>query len=109
MLAAEAWSTDHPAHDYMLRHYARLSRVITDVFKTLADDGLLRSGVDAAESARFGIALTDGLQLQWLYAPTEMHVGDDLASFFMQTLNARGRRALRRLLDRPAGHWHATA
>ena len=104
MLAAESWSPDHPAHEYMLRHYARLSGVITDVFETLADEGLLRSDVDAAESARFGIALTDGLQLQWLYAPTDMHVGDDLASFFMQTLNAKGRRALRRLLDQRAGH-----
>jgi hypothetical protein len=104
MLASEAWSADHPAHAHMVRHYARLRGVITNVFQTLADEGLLRPGVDHAKSARFGVALTDGLQLQWLYAPTETHVGDDLASFFMQTLNAKGRRQLRRLLDRRTGH-----
>ena len=99
MLAAEAWSADHPARGYMQRHYARLRGVITDVFQTLADDGLLLADVDIAESVRFGIALTDGLQLQWLYAPTEIHVGSDLASFFLHVLNAKGRSAFRRLLD----------
>jgi len=99
MLAAEAWSPEHPAHEYMLRHYARLRSVIIDVFQVLANDGLLRAGVDVEQAARFGVALTDGLQLQWLYAPTEVHVGDDLASFFLGILNAKGRRALRRLLD----------
>ena len=104
MLAAEAWSPDHPAREYMLRHYARLRGVIVDVFQTLADDGLLRAGVDVERSARFGIALTDGLQLQWLYAPAEIHVGGDLESFFLDILNGKGRRALGRLLDGQAGH-----
>jgi AcrR family transcriptional regulator len=98
MLAAEAWSPDHPARDYMLRHYARLRSVVGGVFRALADRGLLRTGVDADEAARFGVALTDGLQLQWLYAPDEVPVGDDLASFFLQALNADGRRRLHRLL-----------
>jgi AcrR family transcriptional regulator len=98
MLAAEAWSPDHPAREYMLGHYARLRSVIGGVFRALADAGLLRAGVDADEAARFGVALTDGLQLQWLYAPAEVSVSDDLASFFLQALNAKGRRRLRRLL-----------
>jgi AcrR family transcriptional regulator len=98
-LAAESWPPDHPAHAYMVRHYARLRGVIADVFDVLAHRGLLRNNIDVIEAARFGVALTDGLQLQWLYAPTNAHVGDDLASYFLQILNTKGRRALRALLE----------
>jgi AcrR family transcriptional regulator len=98
-LAAESWPPDHPGHAYMVRHYARLRGVITDVFDELADRGLLRNNIDVAKAARFGVALTDGLQLQRLYAPTHTHVADDLASYFLQILNAKGRRALHARLE----------
>ncbi|MFE5308901.1 TetR/AcrR family transcriptional regulator [Isoptericola sp. NPDC056573] len=67
-LAAEATSTDHPAHDYFARRYAdTLERVRTEL-ERLAADGRLRDGVDAGVAARTVVALMDGLQIQWLYS-----------------------------------------
>jgi hypothetical protein len=97
-MAVESWVIDHPAHDDMAYRYRRLRDLVTDVFGTLADAGMVRAGVDVAEVARFTIALLDGLQIQWLHVGDEFGVADDLRSYFGQVLNARGRQGLERLL-----------
>ncbi|MGF0116396.1 TetR/AcrR family transcriptional regulator [Promicromonospora sp. Marseille-Q5078] len=67
-LAAEATSTDHPAHDYFARRYASTVERVTAELERLAADGRLRAGVDPGTAARTVTALMDGLQVQWLYS-----------------------------------------
>jgi AcrR family transcriptional regulator len=71
-LAAEAVAPDHPAHDYFVRHYriARLSAFET--FRVLGERGELRPGVDPSVVALTFMALSDGLQVQWLTKPDEV-------------------------------------
>lgn len=98
MLAAEAWEPGHPAHAHMVWRYGRLRDTLVAVFTALAEQGLMRTGADPEEAARVGVALTDGLQLQWFYAPREVDVGADLARYFFGLLNVRGGRELEALL-----------
>lgn len=72
VLAAEAVSASHPAHDYFVMRYAEVRARLTQVFTDLDRDGILRSGVDPAGAARDVLAQSDGLQLQWLLAPDEI-------------------------------------
>jgi AcrR family transcriptional regulator len=65
-LAAEASAVDHPAHDYFVARYARLRERLGETFRAVADEGRLRPGLDPAHLAVATIALTDGLQVQWL-------------------------------------------
>ncbi len=99
MLAVEAWPADHPAHSYLAWRYSRLREGLSAVFLALDDSRLLRSRVDPAAVARDCIALMDGLQLQWFYAPDEVDVSGDMRRFFFDRLNASGRRRLADLLD----------
>ncbi|MEU2199382.1 TetR/AcrR family transcriptional regulator [Isoptericola sp. NPDC019482] len=67
-LAAEATSTDHPAHEYFARRYADTVERVRGELARHADEGRLREGVDPAVAARTVVALMDGLQVQWLYS-----------------------------------------
>lgn len=98
MLAVEAWPGDHPAHSYLAWRYGRLREGLTAVFGALDDAKLLRSWVEPAAAARDCVALMDGLQLQWFYAPDEVDVSGDIRRFFLDRLNAGGRRRLADLI-----------
>jgi AcrR family transcriptional regulator len=65
-LAAEASAADHPAHDYFVARYQRLRERLTETFRAVQEEGRLRPGLDPAHLAVATIALTDGLQVQWL-------------------------------------------
>lgn len=65
-ISSEAVAGDHPAHDYIVERYAAKRRLLVAAFGQLADAGLLRDGIDPESAARWSVALTDGLQLQWL-------------------------------------------
>ncbi|MEV7402983.1 TetR/AcrR family transcriptional regulator [Streptomyces sp. NPDC091267] len=66
VLAAEATSTDHPAHAYFVERY-RTSVLTTAVsYQEARDEGALRTGIAPDEAAQQLIALMDGLQTQWL-------------------------------------------
>lgn len=70
MLAA---STDpgHVGHDYVGQRYAQVNEAFTAVFERLAREGRLRDGVDPRTAAAALVALSDGLQLQWLHDPDD--------------------------------------
>jgi AcrR family transcriptional regulator len=65
-ISSEAVAADHPAHEYIVERYAAKRRLLVAAFGELADAGLLREGVDPESAARWSVAMTDGLQLQWL-------------------------------------------
>ena len=71
-LAAEAVAPDHPAHDYFVRHYRIARRSAGETFRVLAERGELRAGVDPQTAALAFMALSDGLQVQWLTKPDEV-------------------------------------
>lgn len=71
-LAAEAVAPDHPAHDYFVRHYRIARRSASVSFRVLAERGELRPGVDPNVAALNYMALSDGLQIQWLTSPDEV-------------------------------------
>jgi AcrR family transcriptional regulator len=68
MLSAEATDIDHPAHEYFRGRYEFILENVERGFAEAERAGQLRPGVTAAEAARIYVALSDGLQLQGLYA-----------------------------------------
>ncbi|MFI2754056.1 TetR/AcrR family transcriptional regulator [Cellulomonas sp. P22] len=66
VLAAEATSPDHPAHEFFIDRYERAVRMCIDAFEQARSKGELNPGVDPEHAARSFIALMDGLQVQWL-------------------------------------------
>ncbi|WP_258803648.1 TetR/AcrR family transcriptional regulator [Pseudarthrobacter sp. NS4] len=66
-LSTEATSPDHPAHDYYRQRYASSIGLYTRAFAALAERGELKSDIAPEDLAAMFVALTDGLQIQWLY------------------------------------------
>ena len=74
VLAAEATTTDHPAHAYFRTHYATAVASATQGFRELKAAGRLRPEVDPESEGRQWVALMDGLQIQWLQSLAEPDV-----------------------------------
>ncbi|MDJ0458628.1 TetR/AcrR family transcriptional regulator [Arthrobacter sp. NQ7] len=66
-LAAEASSTDHPAHEYYQIRYSTVIGLYSQAFAALAKRGELKTDTEPGDLAAMFVALTDGLQIQWLY------------------------------------------
>ncbi|GAA4146942.1 TetR family transcriptional regulator [Leifsonia shinshuensis] len=81
ILAAEATAPDHPGHEYFLSRYARMQESYEREFAALAADGRLRDGVDPALAAATVVALWEGIQLQWLYAPERVDAAAALRGY----------------------------
>ncbi len=80
-ISSEAVAGDHPAHDYIVERYAAKRRLLVAAFGQLADAGLLRDGIDPESAARWSVALTDGLQLQWLLDRTSVDMVAEVRAF----------------------------
>ncbi|WP_166793322.1 TetR/AcrR family transcriptional regulator [Cryobacterium lactosi] len=74
VLAAEAISRDHPAHEYYSNRYAELRFYLTAAFDALQADGLFDPKANSSTLASMIIGLMDGLQVQWLYDPASVNV-----------------------------------
>lgn len=70
ILSAEATSQDHPAHHYFVERYKSITKLTTSYFEILRNEDMLRDGLESVDLARTLIALTDGLQVQWLLDPS---------------------------------------
>lgn len=66
-LSAEATSPDHPAHEYYRQRYATAIGLYAQAFQALEELGELKSDSAPEDLAAIFVALTDGLQIQWLY------------------------------------------
>jgi AcrR family transcriptional regulator len=86
VLSAEAAAPAHPAHAYFEKRFELGIARFADLFLRAAADGGLRPGLDPETEAIWLIALWDGLQLQWLYDPQSVDVGDQLAAHLQQLL-----------------------
>ena len=81
VLSAEATAPEHPAHQYFLDRYSWVVSQMTEAFTNAQAGGKLRDGVDPKSTARSLIALSDGLQVQWLLAPDDLDMAEELRSF----------------------------
>ncbi|ROR29037.1 TetR family transcriptional regulator [Curtobacterium sp. JUb34] len=68
--AAAATDPEHPAHAYFQERYERSRRDLSADFRAMQQDGRLRSDVDAEELTSVLLAVSDGMQIQWLFDPS---------------------------------------
>ncbi|MBT8226314.1 MAG: TetR/AcrR family transcriptional regulator [Dactylosporangium sp.] len=66
LLSAEAAAADHPANAWFAERYRRLTAEIAASLRAGIDGDEIRPEVDCVAVARELIALSDGLQIQWL-------------------------------------------
>ena len=81
ILSAEATAPDHPAHDYFIQRYEFVSGIMYPAFADLAAQGKLRPGVDPKQATIDLIAITDGIQLQWLLRPNVNQMGESVRRY----------------------------
>jgi len=85
VLSAEAAAASHPAHEYFRRRFESAIAQFADLFaRAAAEAG--RGSIDAAFEAVWFVALWDGLQLQWLYDPETVDVGDHLEAHLARVM-----------------------
>ena len=66
VMSSESVFEDHPAHDFFVRRYDRLVRIITEALEPALDPARLVPGMSPETIARLFIAAADGLRQQWL-------------------------------------------
>ncbi|MEU1163090.1 TetR/AcrR family transcriptional regulator [Streptomyces sp. NPDC005921] len=79
-VAVEATSPHHPAHAYFQGRYAWAVDTVTKALRQAQSAGELRPGVTPDTAARQLLALTDGLQIQWLYDRSSVDMVAELRS-----------------------------
>lgn len=81
ILSAEATAPDHPAHAYFIARYESVVDLLECAFVDVAAHGHLRAGLDPRQTAIDLVALSDGIQLQWLLRPEVVSMGDSIRRF----------------------------
>jgi AcrR family transcriptional regulator len=66
-VVVEAEAPEHAAHAYVGERYDRLVDSLAEGVRRRQQDGTVRADLDPVTAARIAIALSDGLQLQWLH------------------------------------------
>ena len=70
ILSAEATAEDHPAHEYFKERYKFVTELTAKHFELLHKEGKLREGIEPDSAASALVAVSDGLQVQWLLDPS---------------------------------------
>jgi len=86
VLSAEATSPEHPAHDYFVRRYVWVESFLTDAFNAMRDAGQLVAGIDPGSAARGMIAMSDGLQVQWLLRRDAVDMAQEMRNYLRPLL-----------------------
>ena len=81
VLSAEATGAGHPAHDYFVERYARERAAGGRYFQRLIDQGALSGAANPEDLASLLIAVSDGLQLQWLLDPDAVNLEKQVRRF----------------------------
>ena len=66
IISAEATSPNHPAHEYFKARYQTATKFAIDSFRSLSELGYLREDLNPEILGQSLVALSDGLQVQWL-------------------------------------------
>lgn len=89
IVSAEATATDHPAHQYFQDRYRYVIGVTTASMQKIHDDGYMRKNLDPVDLGRAIIALSDGLQVQWLL-DRKWDMIEEHKAFFRRILTDEG-------------------
>ncbi len=89
VISAEATRADHPAHEFFKRRYAETIALTTAGMADLQAEGYLNPGLDPEDLGRAIVALSDGLQVQWLL-DRKWDMIDEHKAFFRRILNEKG-------------------
>lgn len=81
ILSAEATADGHPGREYFTQRYARMRETYEAEFNALGERGRLAPLVDPVVAAITVVALWEGIQLQWLYAPETIDVAAGLRAY----------------------------
>ncbi|MET8980016.1 TetR/AcrR family transcriptional regulator [Streptomyces sp. NPDC004539] len=79
-LSAAASDPEHPAHAFFTRRYADLTESIERGLRQGQEQDVVRTDVGADRMARMLVALSDGLQLQWLLNP-DVEMAETIEAF----------------------------
>lgn len=66
-LSVEAAEPAHPAHEYFQERFTTLRAEIAAVIRAGQAEGTMPASLDPERAATIALALSDGLQVQWLY------------------------------------------
>ncbi|WP_025155871.1 TetR/AcrR family transcriptional regulator [Leifsonia aquatica] len=80
-LSAEAADPEHPGHDYFVERYERIVGGLEQYLRAEQEAGRMTDAVDARQLARLGIAVADGMQVQWMLDPSA-DMADALTAFW---------------------------
>lgn len=86
-LAADGVDPEHPAHERFLEQYDDVYNSLLRFFEWARSNGRLLPDVDPDTAARSVIALEDGAQVQWLYAPHRVDVPRIVQSYLKLVLS----------------------
>ena len=85
IVSAEATAHDHPAHEYFKQRYENVIDFAIEAMSHIERDGYMRPDLNADDLGRALVALSDGLQLQWLL-DRKWDMIDEHKSFFRRVL-----------------------
>ena len=71
VLSSEASAPDHPAHEWFVIRYRRITEGLATAIRHDQSRGRICSSLDPIKAAQLLLGAWDGLQLQWLLDPNE--------------------------------------
>ncbi len=80
-LSAEATAAEHPAHQYFIDRYEFVVRQMRLAFERMHDAGQLSEGTTPDGAARAMVALSDGLQVQWLLDRSSVDMAEEMRRY----------------------------
>jgi AcrR family transcriptional regulator len=95
-LIAESIQSDQPGHDYFLTRYTVLRSNVTDAVRRSQARGEIRMDIDADNLSVMIVAMMDGLQIQWLYAPEHIDLTSSFNAFAQMLMTGKGKRLAKR-------------
>lgn len=99
MLAVESSAEILPAHDHFNLRITAMREVFQRAFSDLAEQGILRDGVDPEHASVELMGEWYGLLIQWLYDPERMDVSALLAESIIGKLDLSSRDTVQMILD----------
>lgn len=88
VLSGEATAPEHPAHDYFQSRYRWLTVSLSNAFALAQQRGEVKPDVVPEVAARTLIALSDGMQVQWLYEDYEVDMSGPVRTWVHTLLTA---------------------
>lgn len=85
IVSAEATAEDHPAHEYFKLRYETVINFTIEAMTSIQREGYMRPDLNPEDLGRALVALSDGLQVQWLL-DRKWDMIEEHKSFFRRVL-----------------------